>query len=115
MRESQRERLVEQYLTKKIREIGGKCYKFRAIDNKGVPDRICMVPWLGMFFVEVKTRRGVVSPIQEHVINEIKDCGGLTFIVHGIAGADKLVKYLQMTKHQVDASDSRADLQGPQA
>lgn len=114
MRENERERSIEKYLTKGILNLGGKCYKFRAIDNKGVPDRVCVVPWIGMFFVEVKTRKGRVSPIQEHVINEIKDAGGLTFIVHGIAGADKLIEYLSQLKHRVDDLDSQGDLPAPE-
>lgn len=113
MPDHKRERLVEAYLVKSLKDIGGKCYKFRAIDNKGVPDRVCMVPWLGMFFVEVKTLRGRVSAIQEHVMNEIKQHGGLSFIVYGTEGADKLIEYLLLTKHQVDALNSQQDLPEP--
>lgn len=38
------EKDVEQYLCKRVKEMGGKAYKFVSPGNAGVPDRLVVVP-----------------------------------------------------------------------
>lgn len=93
-----RERDVEKYLRSKIKSMGGACYKWRAIDHKGVPDRICILPWMGIFFVEVKRDGKRPTPIQSHTFDEIRDSGGAVFVVEGIEGVDAMVEYVYRFK-----------------
>lgn len=88
------EKDVENYLKQKIKERNGLCYKWRAQDRKGVPDRVCVLPWMGIFFVEVKTERGKPTKLQEHTFEQIKEAGGVVFITNGKRGVDKLMIFL---------------------
>lgn len=90
-----RERDVEKYLKQQIKDLGGACYKWRAIDHKGVPDRVCMLPWMGIFCVEVKMLGKQPSKIQEQTFEDIKNYGGAVFVVSGKEGVDALVEYLK--------------------
>ena len=96
------EKVTENYLKLKIKELGGLCYKWRAKDVRGVPDRICVIPWMGIFFVEVKTLNGETSKIQEHTFQKIKNAGGLVFIVQGMPGVDKLTELIMRAKDEFE-------------
>lgn len=95
-----RESKTETYLRKKINEIGGLCYKWGSKFNTGVPDRICIVPEIGVFFVEVKTLTGATSKIQEQVFQKIKKSGGTVFITQGDQGVDKLMEFLELMRRK---------------
>lgn len=64
------------------------------MDNIGIPDRLCMTPWMGIFLVEVKKLNGSTSRMQEFTFGRIKEAGGVVFVVYGHEGVDKLVDYL---------------------
>ncbi len=38
------EKHVEQFLYKKMKKLGGECYKWQSINQRGVADRICIFP-----------------------------------------------------------------------
>lgn len=38
------EKHVEQYLYKQMKKLGGECYKWQSINQRGVADRICVFP-----------------------------------------------------------------------
>lgn len=60
-----RERDIELYLIRKVEERGGLALKFTSPGNDGVPDRIVMLPFGNITFVELKTERGRLSAIQK--------------------------------------------------
>lgn len=48
------EKNIEQYLVKRVKELGGKAYKFVSPGNAGVPDRLVCLPGGRIIFVELK-------------------------------------------------------------
>ena len=58
------ENTVEGYLRKKVRAVGGKCYKFVCPGHIGAPDRICIFPGGRVYFVETKAPGGKPRPAQ---------------------------------------------------
>lgn len=96
-----RERVVEKYLSKKIYRLGGLCYKWRAQDNKGVPDRVCMLPWIGLFLVEVKAIDGSTTRLQEFTFNRMKKAGAIVFVTYGHDGVDALIEYVLKLKESI--------------
>lgn len=48
------EKEIEAHLVKRMKEIGGECYKWSSPGNRGVPDRICFFPNRKIVFVELK-------------------------------------------------------------
>lgn len=67
MRESE----VEQYLKHRVREAGGRAFKWTSPGRAGVPDQIVLWPGGAVSFVEVKRPAGIVSKIQKLTIEEM--------------------------------------------
>jgi len=49
-----REKIIEEKLTKAVKQNGGVCWKFTSPGTDGVPDRIVLMPGGKIAFVEVK-------------------------------------------------------------
>lgn len=49
-----RESTIEAYLRDRVKELGGKAYKFVSPGNTGVPDRLVCLPGGRVVFVELK-------------------------------------------------------------
>ena len=49
-----REKIIEEKLTKAVKQNGGVCWKFTSPGTAGVPDRIVLMPGGRIAFVEVK-------------------------------------------------------------
>ncbi len=59
------ERDIERYLVKRVKELGGAAYKFVSPSNRGVADRLVVLPQGVVWFVEVKKVGGRMSTLQE--------------------------------------------------
>ena len=66
-----REKDIEKYLRDRIREIGGKAYKFVSPGNNGVPDRLVCLPGGRVVFVELKAPGQGPRPVQVHQIGAL--------------------------------------------
>jgi len=65
------ERQIEAHLVKKVKELGGIAYKFVSPANRGVADRVVVLPGGGVVFVEVKSATGQLSPLQEQFAKDM--------------------------------------------
>jgi len=86
---------VEAYLIKKIKELGGDCYKIVSPGRNGMPDRICCLPKGVTIWVEVKTEIGVVSKIQVACINRLRELGHRVMILFGKTDVDAFITGLK--------------------
>ena len=59
------ERDIERYLVRRAIEHGGKAYKWVSPGRVGVADRIVLLPGGRVWFVELKTVKGRLSPLQK--------------------------------------------------
>ena len=59
-----RERDIEAKLRQAIEKDGGLFFKFVSPGNDGVPDRIAILPDGQIWFIELKTESGRLTPIQ---------------------------------------------------
>lgn len=59
-----RETTVEKRLVRRCREAGGDCIKILPVVG-GYPDRLAMLPWGRLYFVETKAPDGVLRPLQK--------------------------------------------------
>lgn len=82
------EKNIEAYLTKQITKLGGVCVKLQG--TKGLPDRLCILPGNQIFFVELKTKTGRTSKIQEYTIRKLKNLDCQVFIINSKEGVDYL-------------------------
>jgi hypothetical protein len=60
-----KESTIEKYLTQRVKDLGGRAYKFTSPMHRGVADRVVCLPDGQTWFVEVKTEGGKLSPLQK--------------------------------------------------
>ena len=70
-----RESSVERKLVNAVKKLGGLAWKFVSPGHSGVPDRIVMMPGGIIYFVELKTDQGVLTPLQIEVQNALRSMG----------------------------------------
>ena len=90
MRESE----LEKRLKIKIEHIGGLCWKFISPNCAGVPDRIIIIPDGKIIFAELKTDIGVVAPLQQYRIDQLRALGCYARIIRGRKSVDELLEEL---------------------
>lgn len=78
------ERDVEKKLTDLTRQAGGKSYKWVAPGNRGVPDRILILPGGRIYFVELKTDSGRLTAIQIRQQKRLKELGANVRTLYGM-------------------------------
>ena len=76
---------VEKALVTEVRQCGGRAYKWVSPGNAGVPDRIVIFPGRAAVFVEVKTDRGTLSPVQNVQISILQALGQRVYVVKGLS------------------------------
>jgi hypothetical protein len=59
------EKEIEAYFVKSVKSLGGKAYKFNSLSNRGVSDRIAVLPNGETWFVELKRDGGKLSALQK--------------------------------------------------
>lgn len=94
----ERERDAERYLRAEIERMGGLFLKWTSPGCDGVPDRIVLLPGRRVIFVEMKTKTGRLSRVQEYMIRKLIGIGQQVCVVYGKAAAadfaDDLRKYV---------------------
>lgn len=85
------EKDIEAHLVRKVRDAGGKAYKFVSPTNRGVADRLVVLPGGRIWFVEVKKLGGRLSPLQRIFLDEIKALGANYAIVWSKEDVDAFV------------------------
>jgi len=87
-----KENKVERHLIKRVRGLNGISYKWTSPGHAGVPDRICIIPFYGVLFVEVKAVDGVLSDHQLRVLNTLHGAGADTAVVRGVYDVDCMLE-----------------------
>jgi len=88
-----REKEIEQYLVKKVKEIGGKAFKFISPGNAGVPDRMVCLPGGRIFFVELKAPGGKTTALQDLQIKKLYDLGFNVMVTDNKETIDRLIEF----------------------
>lgn len=90
-----KESSIENYLKNQVGKLGGLCLKFISPGQGGVPDRIVILPGGRIVFVELKTRYGTTSRLQEYVGGKLRTLACDVRTVRGRDQAEELVKELR--------------------
>lgn len=75
-----REKEIEQYLVKRVKEMGGKAYKWVSPGNDGVPDRIVFFYGVTVL-VELKAPGKKPTPLQIAKHKELEKLGQRVFVL----------------------------------
>lgn len=86
-----RERDIEAYLRERVVAKGGLALKFTSPGRTGVPDRIILLPYGRIYFVEVKAPGGKLSDQQARMHIELRSRGFVVRVVDSHKAVDAFI------------------------
>lgn len=90
-----RESTIEAYLRDRVKELGGKAYKFVSPGNDGVPDRLVCLPGGLAIFVELKAPGKKPTTLQLRQQDALRL---LNFQVWVIDGKEQVDHFIRVVK-----------------
>ena len=94
-----RERDIEKSLRRQVENLGGLAFKFTSPGNDGVPDRLAVLPGGFIYFVELKTDRGRLSPLQEWQHDRLRQLGVKVAVIRGMDEAAAFIEEVRDAIH----------------
>ena len=88
------ERQIEKRLVEKVKERGGLCIKLGTTVMAGLPDRLVLLPFGIMAFVEVKRGGEEPGPLQRVVHKQLAELGFMVFVADSFVEVDNLIDLL---------------------
>jgi len=79
-----KEQQIQSKVIKKMEANGYYVLKLSKTNKQGIPDLLCLKKDEPAFFIEVKTDKGVVSPLQLYRQKELRELGFKSIIVKNI-------------------------------
>lgn len=92
-----KEKNIEMKLCKAVKETGGLCLKFVSPGFSGVPDRLILIAYGKVAFVEVKAPGAKPRPLQVLMINKIKNLGFKVYVLDDPNKIGGIVNEIQST------------------
>jgi len=89
-----RERIIERYLVKRVKEIGGVCKKNPPTYESGWPDRVVYIGGF-TFFVELKRPGETPSKLQAIVLQDLRRLGFDARHIDSKEGIDAFIEYVK--------------------
>jgi len=86
------EKQIEQHLVRRVKEQGGRAYKWVSPGTNGVPDRIVILPGGRVLAVECKRPGGRVTRLQQREIDRLTAMGLTAVVVDSIESIDRLME-----------------------
>jgi streptogramin lyase len=86
------EKDIERYLVRRVAERGGVAYKFVSPGRVGVADRIVLLPGGVVWFVELKTVKGRLSPLQQVFAADMRRMGMNYIVIRSKGEVDELLQ-----------------------
>lgn len=72
MKQKESEKTLEARLVREIEARGGMALKYTSQFHRGIPDRICLLPYGLVYFVELKSTGQKPTKLQEHAMKELQ-------------------------------------------
>ena len=85
------EKLIERKLVDAVKAKGGICVKFYSAYQRGVPDRIVLMPQGRVYFVELKSTGKKPTKLQELFIGKLRSLGFIVEVIDTIEKLNELV------------------------
>ena len=85
------EQKIENYLIKKVKEAGGKAFKFVSPGNAGVPDRIVIIPQGHIFFLQLKAPGKKPRKLQIVIMNQLRKLGCNVLVIDSKEQVNKFI------------------------
>lgn len=91
----EREKDIEAYLVRRVKELGGVAFKFVSPGHAGVPDRLVCLPGGLAWFVELKAPGKKLRPLQEAEHRRLHKLGFLVSVIDRRVDVDLLADQMQ--------------------
>lgn len=86
---------IERKLCEGVRRLGGRAYKLVSPGCTGLPDRLICLPNGTVFFVELKTEKGRLSPQQRHKVDELSKMRQRVQVLYGDRDVENFLIFLR--------------------
>lgn len=86
-----RESTIEAYLRDRVKELGGKAYKFVSPGNDGVPDRLVCLPGGLAIFVELKAPGKKPTNMQRFQHGKLQALGFSVWVIDSKSMVDSFI------------------------
>lgn len=96
------EKAIEKYLVKRTKEIGLLCLKYSNSNTVGYPDRIVLLPYSGIIWVELKSKGEKPTKLQQIRHEELRAAGQEVFVIDSKDGVDDLVNKIEWITRKED-------------
>lgn len=81
---------IEDYLVKRVEELGGSCDKLVILNQRGNPDRWCFFPTGFLMIVELKQKGKKPNVLQQRRIDRLIQLGQVVEVADSIEAVDAL-------------------------
>ena len=81
----------EKVIEAETRKRGGIAYKLTSQFHRGMPDRLVLLPYHTLCFVELKSTGEKTTPLQDAAIHQIQSMKFAVRVIDSIEGVDKLM------------------------
>lgn len=95
------EKVLERKLVKWIKDAGGKCIKLSSHFNRGLPDRMILLPGGHMFYCELKSTGAKPTQFQTIVHKELKALGFRVYVVDNSEDLSAMLRTELLTKEKL--------------
>ena len=86
-----REKSVENYLKKRVKEKGGLCIKIIPDILNGLPDRMVILPGKSPFFIELKAPGQKPRKLQNYWLNRLAEMGQKAYVASNFVQVDEIM------------------------
>ena len=94
MKPKESEKTLEARLVREIEARGGMALKYTSQFHRGIPDRICLLPYGCTYFVELKSTGKKPTKLQEHAMKRLDEMGYPTCVVDRTEKLEELLQIL---------------------
>jgi len=88
------EKVIERYLVRRVKDLGGVCLKYYSPVSSGYPDRVCLMPGGGILWVELKSTGRKPTKLQRLRHEQMSRLGFPVSVVDSKQGVDLLLEYM---------------------
>lgn len=89
------ENKIERKLCEGVRRLGGRAYKLVSPGCAGLPDRLVCLPDGTVFFTELKTEKGRLSPQQRRRVDELSKMRQRVRVLYGERDVEEFLIFLR--------------------
>lgn len=89
------EKDIERYVRREIEKMGGRVLKWVSPGNRGVPDRIVLMPGGRIWFIEFKDDDGSMTHLQVWWRKTLRGLGFNAFKIRGRGAAETFVEMVK--------------------